>query len=176
MKPYTLILTKLKPKATRRTAEEAAKHHLFGNQLWHDRTGRPFLSTDQHLDISLSHSLNWLAALLVPRGTPAGIDIEEKGQQAERVIERVSTAEERDLLKADGLSPLHLWTAKEALYKAFSHRLSKGVAQISFKGVDRFELHCDDGIVEHQLVEWIEWQGALIAHNIPFIHLDVFLR
>ena len=65
-----------------------------------------------------------------PLGTPLGIDVEEKAQQAERILPRYSTAEEQTLLKKYGLPPIQLWTAKEAVYKAHSEQLSKGINQI----------------------------------------------
>ena len=166
MKAYTLLITQLGKGVPRRAAEEKAEQRLFGGALTHDSSGKPLLDRSPFLAVSISHSHHWLTALIVPFGIPAGIDIEEKALQAERTLERYSTETERKLLIRDGLSPLHLWTAKEALYKAFSKDLSKGVNQITFEGVDKFAVHLDDGKTEYQLIEWIEWQGALIAHNI----------
>lgn len=173
MKPYTLLVTQLAEHTSRRAAEEEAKRRLFGTDLSHDETGRPILLSKIPLEISLSHSHHWLVALLAPKGMPVGIDIEEKGAQAERLLNRYSREEERQRLEEDGLTPLHLWTGKEALYKAYSERLSKGINQITFEGVDRFSITFDSGIVEHQLVEWIEWEGALIAHNITMGSLKI---
>lgn len=173
MKPYTLIVTQLPQGVNRRTAEEEAKQRLFGEDLSHDEAGKPMLLSQIPLDISLSHSHHWLVALLVPKGMPVGVDIEEKEAQAERLLSRYSTEHERKLLEEDGLTALHLWTAKEALYKAYSEQLSQGINQITFEGIDRFAITCDNGVVEHQLVEWIEWEGALIAHNIAMKELKV---
>lgn len=166
MRPYTLLVTPLVKGLLRRTAEEEAKRRLFEDNLSHDSKGKPILSSNPPLEISLSHSSHWLVALIVPSGMPAGVDIEEKSQQAERTLPRYCTEQEQVLMENDGLTPLHLWTAKEALYKAYSEYLSKGINQIKFEGIDRFSIHCDSGEVEHQLIEWIEWEGALIAHNI----------
>lgn len=173
MKPNTLLVTQLSHGLSRRAAEKEAELRLFGEELSHDETGKPVLLSEKPLNISISHSCHWLVALIVPEGIPVGIDIEEKGAQAERTLERYSTEQERMLLEEDGLTPLHLWTAKEALYKAYSKYLSKGINQITFEGVDRFSIAYDSGETEHQLVEWIEWEGAIIAHNVPITGLKI---
>ncbi|MDD7437896.1 MAG: 4'-phosphopantetheinyl transferase superfamily protein [Bacteroidales bacterium] len=173
MKPYTLLVVQLSQRLSRRAAEEEAKLRLFGTDLSHDAKGKPMLISKIPLGVSLSHSRHWLVALLVPEGMPAGVDIEEKGAQAERTLGRYSTEKERKLLDDDGLTPLHLWTAKEALYKAYSEQLSKGINQITFEGVDRFAITFDNGETKYQLVEWIEWEGALIAHNVAMNGLKI---
>lgn len=173
MRPYTLFITALDDKLPRRIAEEEAERRFFGDQLIHDEAGRPIVIGGTDIEVSISHSKNWLVALFAPHGVAVGVDIEEKVAQASRVLSRYTTPEERRLMTDDGLTPLYLWTAKEALYKAYSPRLSKGVNQIVFVGVDQFHIVCDDGEELVSLVEWIDWEGALIAHNITLTPLRI---
>jgi 4'-phosphopantetheinyl transferase EntD len=88
-------------------------------------TGRPYL-LGQALGptVSLSHAGDWVAALLAPPGTAAGLDVEAVRPKAARVATKFLN--EHELTAAtqvlnQGAAPEHLysllWSAKETLFK-----------------------------------------------------------
>ena len=103
-------------------------------QLRNDETGRPFLrGPGPQPAVSLSHSGEWVAALLAAPGTALGIDVEAVRDKAQRlapkflnaaelaVIEQAKTATET--LPAElGAHYSLLWSAKETLYKLAGQR------------------------------------------------------
>lgn len=68
------------------------------------------LSKDQHISISHCHGVG----IFVVSRTPIGIDVEVKERVTEKVVARISTADE--LKEAPSFSSL--WCAKEAAFKA----------------------------------------------------------
>ena len=103
--------------------------------LHNDATGRPFLasaagSTNLGPAVSLSHSGEWVAALLAPAGTAVGIDVEVVRDKALRIARKFLTAGELAAVELitngqPGLATeLHslLWSAKETLYKLAGQR------------------------------------------------------
>lgn len=125
-----IFLTPIEQKLERGEAVQRAKQRVLSSPFSYTTKGRPRLEEHPDCALSISHSQHWLAVAIGPLGTPLGIDVEEKAQQAERILPRYSTAEEQTLLKKYGLPPIQLWTAKEAVYKAHSEQLSKGINQI----------------------------------------------
>lgn len=125
-----IFLTPIEQKLERGEAVQRAKQRVLSSPISYTTKGRPRLEEHPDCALSISHSQHWLAVAIGPLGTPLGIDVEEKAQQAERTLPRYSTAEEQTLLKKYGLPPIQLWTAKEAVYKAHSEQLSKGINQI----------------------------------------------
>lgn len=103
--------------------------------LDHESSGKPFLSGTAS-SISLSHCQSTIGILLGPPGSRLGIDVEDKWRQAVRVLPRYTSEEERNILERIGwLHPLWLWTAKEAVFKAFSERITHFTRDITFTGV-----------------------------------------
>lgn len=102
---------------TRRQAECAAVARLLdyaglAGPVAHHDSGAPFLPSEPHLHISVSHSRR-IAALAVST-EPVGIDVEEWRATLPRVLPRVLNPAE---LTAWSARPVEAWTAKEALYK-----------------------------------------------------------
>ncbi len=62
---------------------------------------------------NISHTRGLVAAVICKH--PVGIDVESSQRDASQVMKRVATAQER----AEWKSPIQLWSAKEALSKAF---------------------------------------------------------
>jgi 4'-phosphopantetheinyl transferase len=101
--------------------------------LRNDENGRPFLAGPKQPAVSLSHSGEWVAALLAPPGTALGIDVEVVRDKAQRIARKFLNEHELADLKhitlADSVpttAPLELfsllWSAKETLYKLAGQR------------------------------------------------------
>ena len=93
-------------------------------QLRNDAAGRPLLAGRPGAALSLSHSGEWVAALLAPSGQ-AGIDIELIRDKARRLAPRFLSAAEQEFADRQGNDPALfslLWSAKETLYKLAGQR------------------------------------------------------
>lgn len=101
--------------------------------LRNDETGRPFLTGLQQPAISLSHSGEWVAALLAPPGTALGIDVEVVRDKAQRIARKFLNEQELADLAHVTLAGTALdtppqelfsllWSAKETLYKLAGQR------------------------------------------------------
>jgi 4'-phosphopantetheinyl transferase len=100
--------------------------------LQNDPTGRPFLARETDLGpaVSLSHSGEWVAALLAPASTAVGVDVEVVRDKALRIARKFLTTEE--LAAAELITSAQpslttelfslLWSAKETLYKLAGQR------------------------------------------------------
>ncbi|SFQ74190.1 4'-phosphopantetheinyl transferase family protein [Hymenobacter arizonensis] len=95
-----------------------------------DATGRPWLAGPTHnLTLSLSHSGEWVAAVLAAGGR-AGVDVEIIRDKAQRLASKfLSTLEWDDAAAAALTAPeaanthyTRLWSAKETLYKLAAQR------------------------------------------------------
>lgn len=83
-------------------------------------TGQPYC-TAQDIHVSLTHSGPWVAAL-VSATYRVGIDIEQKGTKVERLISKFMNEPELAAVE-NSLDKTHLyWSAKETLYKVYSHK------------------------------------------------------
>ena len=106
--------------------------------------GQPYLYAK--LDISISHSGAMAAALAADRY--CGIDIQILNNTLIRVQDRFcSKPEEKLLLDFFGESfrkmPLNfLWTAKEALRKAFSYQVIPGFLQLKLRQIESDDMQC----------------------------------
>ena len=75
--------------------------------------GAPYLPDYEHLDISISHTMGYVAVALAEEGE-IGIDIEQKGERVMRVKSRFVREDER----AETLDQMLLhWSAKETAFK-----------------------------------------------------------
>ena len=106
-------------------------HRMSGRtergELFKDTNGKPHLR-DSPFHVSISHTVNYSAAIAHPR--PCGIDVQRIVPRIRRLARKfVGPAEARLLAGlSDDLLHLHLiWSAKEALYKAYGRR------QLDFK-------------------------------------------
>jgi 4'-phosphopantetheinyl transferase len=90
--------------------------------LANDATGRPHLPGWPEAAVSLSHSGEWVAALLAPTGQ-AGIDVELVRDKAQQLARRFLSEEELATLQGAPPSCYSLlWSAKETLYKLAARR------------------------------------------------------
>lgn len=70
------------------------------------------------LSISLSHTRSLGAFAITEGGFDIGIDLEERPRLKHKVLERISSPEERQICPSDE----YLWVAKEACYKSLVNR------------------------------------------------------
>ena len=100
-------------------------HQMSGRrhraELVKDDCGKPHLA-DSHFYVSISHTANYAAAIANPN--PCGIDVQRIVEKIARIAPKfISGAERIQLKEADKLIQMHLiWSAKEAMYKAFGRR------------------------------------------------------
>ena len=113
-------------------------------EIANQESGRPYLKlteedTAQPLpDISISHSGEYAGALCA--SGYCGIDIQEPNKTLQRVLEKYCHNSESALLEnLDSLETLQrlnvLWTAKEAIRKAMSHKSLPGFLEITLEDV-----------------------------------------
>lgn len=100
-------------------------HHMSGRdergELYKDDAGKPHLR-DSHFHVSISHTVDYAAAIAHPN--PCGVDVQRIVPRIRRLADKfVGEAERKQLLPEHELTQLHLiWSAKEAMYKAFGRR------------------------------------------------------
>jgi len=95
-------------------------------ELFKDEAGKPHLR-DSVFHISISHTTNYAAAIAHPN--PCGVDVQRIVPRIRRLAGKfVGPGEQIQLTPEFELLQLHLiWSAKEAMYKAFGRR------QLDFK-------------------------------------------
>ena len=103
-------------------------------RLRNDEAGRPWLAgVGPQPAVSLSHSGQWVAALLAPPGTALGIDVELVRDKARRIARKFLNEQELSVLGEIFLPPSPgpdadeelfslLWSAKETLFKLAGQR------------------------------------------------------
>lgn len=100
----------------------AFQEHFSYVPIQKNENGKPFLPA-LPLEISISHAFPFVAVALASKSL--GIDIEKKQEKIRRVAQRVFSEKELTFAKNNLDYLTQLWTAKEALYKAYS---GKGIA------------------------------------------------
>ncbi len=90
-------------------------------ELYKDACGKPHLR-DSLFHVSISHTVNYAAAIAHPN--PCGIDVQRIVPRIRRMAHKfVGAGEQEQLIPEHELLQLHLiWSAKEAMYKAFGRR------------------------------------------------------
>lgn len=88
-------------------------HYSDGAPYFPNRPDLLYSSSDCHCSVALQ---------VAPAGLlPVGIDVEDKADQAARILPRYTTeTDRRAMAHYPQISPLELWSAKEAIFKAFS--------------------------------------------------------
>jgi len=117
--------------------------------LQNDENGRPFFPMLPSFAISLSHSGEWVAAIVATKGI-VGIDIELVRSKAQKLASRfLSDAEQADAGDETTKYSLY-WSAKETLYKLHSRRGLVFKEQIK---LDPFRLREAGVLTGHLLLE-----------------------
>ena len=142
--------------------------------LRNDEAGRPFLLGPAPPAVSLSHSGEWVAALLAPAGTAVGIDIELVRDKAQRIARKFLNEDESAALEtitlAGNAGPLAqqelfslLWSAKETLYKLAGQR------GIIFRDNLLLDLPAGPWVVPGVLPARLALQGTISRHRIWYL-------
>jgi 4'-phosphopantetheinyl transferase len=88
--------------------------------LQKDEHGKPFLK-DHDFQFSLTHSINYIGVVMHPTQA-LGVDIERPSLKIKRILPRLFTAQEIELINDDLKLMSIFWSAKEALYKLYGKR------------------------------------------------------
>jgi len=89
------------------------------NILFKNEQGKPFLNNGEY--ISISHADNYVGLAISKQ--PIGIDIEKTSDKLTRIISKFLNKNEKNLPnQLDGKQLLHIWTAKESIYKLMGIR------------------------------------------------------
>ncbi len=86
--------------------------------IYKNKHGKPMLECD--LEISISHSTNYAAAIIAPQ--KVGIDIQKYTDKIHKVKHRVFTDTEIEMIDDDDMMLIVLWGFKETLYKLYGNR------------------------------------------------------
>lgn len=115
---------------TKRKIEFFGGRHLrntlkIEHPILYSKSGKPYLkASNSH--ISISHCPGWISLAAAPY--PIGIDIEQEGRNALKIINKFAAEDEKILcFDAKQNWALELWCAKEAVYKLYD------ISGLSFK-------------------------------------------
>lgn len=150
----------------RKRAVEEAKQAIIPTPIPYSAEGKPLHPEGTHA-LSLSHSQHWLAMAIGPLGQPLGVDIEEKEEQASRLLERFSSSSERKLLEEYQMPAIQLWTAKEAVFKAYSGREVQVISQVEMQSPTLYSIGAIQQEVHSLYVESIGLYLS-VATALPF--------
>ncbi len=162
-----------KRKRTEWLASRWLLHELFGVEnarrpCFKDEHGKPYV-TEPEQHISLSHSLDWVAAVVSKK--KVGIDIQSITTKLVRIAPKFMRSDELQCW-ADNeqqLEHLHVfWGAKECLYKAYGLRGLDFRAHIS---VQVFDYHSSGG----QTVGRVRINSFTADYAIFYQKIDYFL-
>lgn len=133
---------------------------ILDQQLFYDKTGKPFLKENLHVSISHSHDFATIAISTVE----IGIDIEQNREKIIRIANKFCGSEFDFLQKIDEnyIQKLTtIWAAKESIFKIENQ---KG---ISFK--DHISVH-ELNILDKKIVASLDFNGQLTyfeMHTLP---------
>jgi phosphopantetheine--protein transferase-like protein len=86
-------------------------------EILYRESGKPYLSNN--IQISISHSYDWLVVLFSFNGVAVGVDIEKVRDKVLNIKEKfLSEKELQDLKNASVEKYITYWAVKEAIYKA----------------------------------------------------------
>ncbi|MCA8831384.1 4'-phosphopantetheinyl transferase family protein [Hymenobacter pini] len=142
-------------------------HHLLRElndapaALHNDENGRPYFQELPAYGISLSHSGEWVAAVLSTQ-EPVGIDIELVRPKAKKLAPRVLAESELADAGSNATKYCLYWSAKETLYKLHSRR---GLVFKEQLLLSPFELREAGVLTGHLLLE-----NSRSQHQIHYLH------
>ena len=125
-----------------------------------DTNGRPYLPGRPEVGVSLSHSGEWVAAVVAPGGR-VGTDIELIRTKAQKLAPRFLSEAERADAGDDAAKHSLYWSAKETLYKLHSRR---GLVFKEQLLLDPFRLRAAGVLTGHLLLE-----NARSQHQVHYL-------
>ena len=114
-----------------------------GAALTHSAAGAPLVDGVEEGRVSVSHGAGYAALAVCDAGRRVGIDVESPRAQLRRVVRRILTPREAEILPdaatCDIALLLRIWTAKEAVYKLTPDNATLTLGQISLLSADHME-------------------------------------
>lgn len=114
-----------------------------GAALMHSAAGAPIVDGVEEGRVSVSHGAGYAALAVCDAGRRVGIDVESPREQLRRVVRRILTPGEAEILPdaeaSDIALLLRIWTAKEAVYKLTPDNATLTLGQISLLRADDME-------------------------------------
>lgn len=114
-----------------------------GAALTHSAAGAPLVDGVEEGRVSVSHGAGYAALAVCDAGRRVGIDVESPRAQLRRVVRRILTPGEAEILPdaatCDIALLLRIWTAKEAVYKLTPDNATLTLGQISLLSADHME-------------------------------------
>jgi phosphopantetheinyl transferase len=105
-------------------------------RIGHLESGQPYIENIPQLNISLSHSKQWICTY-ISEDYAVGIDVEESNEQLNFIQDQFINEREKSLFKMLNMETLKLiWSAKQAIYKYFSGEFSVLKKQVSIEKID----------------------------------------
>ncbi len=102
----------------------------------HLENGQPLIENIPQLNISISHSKQWIS-IYISEDYAVGIDIEESNEKLKFIHNQFINEREKNLFDTNNLESLQLiWSAKEAIYKYFAGEFSFLEKQVSIENID----------------------------------------
>lgn len=149
-----------------------------GAALTHSAAGAPLVDGVEEGRVSVSHGAGYAALAVCDAGRRVGIDVESPRAQLRRVVRRILTPGEAEILPdaatCDIALLLRIWTAKEAVYKLTPDNATLTLGQISLLSADHMEAWRSGDSVSLQPGMTIRFialpGGALLAvATVPYI-------
>lgn len=134
-------------------------------KLRHTSEGSPFLDDCNSLYISISHCRNRVAIAFSP--SPVGIDIEAVSPRTLRVIERITTENERvaiSLNVSDANRATRLWCAKESAFKLYGTQ-AKTITEIALMSLNDNEAITASPFSSRILLKSLNTHLLAVAHR-----------
>ena len=104
--------------------------------IQHLETGQPFIKNIPQLNISISHSSQWIS-VYISEDYAVGIDVEVRNEKLKIIVNQFINNREKLLFDTNNLEILHLiWGAKEAIYKYFAGEFTALENQVSIEKID----------------------------------------
>ena len=114
-----------------------------GAALTHSAAGAPLVDGVEEGRVSVSHGAGYAALAVCDAGRRVGIDVESPRAQLRRVVRRILTPGEAEILPdaatCDIALLLRIWTAKEAVSKLTPDNATLTLGQISLLSADHME-------------------------------------
>lgn len=114
-----------------------------GAVLTHSAAGAPLVDGVEEGRVSVSHGAGYAALAVCDAGRRVGIDVESPREQLRRVVRRILTPAEAEILPdaeaCDIALLLRIWTAKEAVYKLTPDNATLTLSQIRLLSADHME-------------------------------------
>jgi phosphopantetheinyl transferase len=104
--------------------------------IMHLDNGQPYIDNIPQLNISISHSKQWIS-IYISEDYAVGIDIEESNEKLKFIQNQFVNEREKNLFDTNNLEILQLiWSSKEAIFKYFSGEFATLEKQVSVENID----------------------------------------